>query len=256
MSSRTARALYRLFLRQCRDLERQGLKELSVRQPIDRGAVQIRHRLPPSDALPPPATLPYLLHLACPCTPPCVLLQRHGWRAVSMAGLHHPTSSISKPSRRWHPGQLRCGFGWGPVLCFDLKALLLLGAAERCHLRSGACFEELTQAPLTGGPASQHTSPPLPAHATPVQGATSGTLTPAELRAAVRRAFRHPPVGSSQEAQLDAAFASLRLLGDQVTLQECSSSATTEGVHVEASEGGVEWCVAGGDWLQSASASG
>lgn len=55
----------------------------------------------------------------------------------------------------------------------------------------------------------------------------------------VRRAFRHPPAGSSREEQLDRAFASLRLLAEQVHMQECSSSCTSEGVHVEVGWGAV-----------------
>lgn len=65
------------------------------------------------------------------------------------------------------------------------------------------------------------------------QGVTSGSFTPAELRALVARCFRHPPEGSGREEQLDRAFQSLRLLGDQIHMQGCSSSAETEGVHVE-----------------------
>lgn len=50
----------------------------------------------------------------------------------------------------------------------------------------------------------------------------------------MQRAFRHPPAGASREQALDAAFASLRVLGDQVALQEATSTAVTQGlVHVE-----------------------
>lgn len=90
----------------------------------------------------------------------------------------------------------------------------------------------LARSPAAGYPAARC----LPTQ----QGASSGTLTPADLRAAVRRAFRHPPAGASREQALDAAFASLRLLGEQQQLAEATSTAVTEGVHVEVRALGVQ----------------
>jgi len=52
-----------------------------------------------------------------------------------------------------------------------------------------------------------------------MQGATSGSLSPAELRALVTRCFRQPPADSSKEQQLDWAFLGLRLLAEQIQLQ-------------------------------------
>ncbi|PSC74841.1 Co2+ Mg2+ efflux [Micractinium conductrix] len=65
------------------------------------------------------------------------------------------------------------------------------------------------------------------------EGATSGSFSPAQLRALVTRCFRHPPAGSSADDRIDWAFQSLRLLSEQIQMQRCSSSAETEGVHVE-----------------------
>lgn len=48
------------------------------------------------------------------------------------------------------------------------------------------------------------------------EGATSGSLTPADLRQLVRRAFRRPPEGSSPGEQLDRGFESLRQLAAQI----------------------------------------
>lgn len=68
---------------------------------------------------------------------------------------------------------------------------------------------------------------------------TSGSLSPAALRGVVRRAFRAPPPGSSLEEQLDRAFQGLRLLAEQIRMQECSSGCETEGVHVEVRGSGL-----------------
>lgn len=51
-----------------------------------------------------------------------------------------------------------------------------------------------------------------------MQGATSGSFSPAQLRALITRCFRQP-AGASREEQLDQAFTSLRLLSDQVHMQ-------------------------------------
>ena len=116
------------------------------------------------------------------------------------------------------------------VCCVWPKGLLR-AAIGRLALKSSHHVGSGAQEPASSPAAHTRLSPThAQLHA---QGATSGTLTPAELRAAVRRAFRQPPAGSSSEAELDAAFGSLRLLGEQVQLQRGSSSATTEGVHVE-----------------------
>jgi hypothetical protein len=48
------------------------------------------------------------------------------------------------------------------------------------------------------------------------EGASSGSLSPADLRQLVRHAFRHPPEGSSRGEQLDRAFQSLRHLVAQI----------------------------------------
>ncbi|KAL4451199.1 hypothetical protein ABPG77_009271 [Micractinium sp. CCAP 211/92] len=132
MSSRAVRALYRLFLRQARALERNGVAQLDVRAPISKEAW---------------------------------LMQQggHGW---------------APPRDEFHLRSLQQLFPW---------------AAE---------------------------------------GATSGSFSPAQLRALITRCFRQP-AGASKEEQLDQAFTSLRLLSDQIHMQECSSSCQTEGVHVE-----------------------
>ncbi|PRW20169.1 hypothetical protein C2E21_9247 [Chlorella sorokiniana] len=135
MSSKTVRTLYRLFLRQARALERQGLEELPIRAPVNREA----------------------------------------W----MGG----------PQHEWAPPR------------------------DEFYLQS---FKRLV---------------PWAA-----QDATSGVLTPAHLRELVRRTFRAPPPEEGGRArQLDQAFESLRLLADQVALDEATSSCTTDGVHVEVS---------------------
>jgi len=40
MSSRAVRALYRLFLRQAHELERQGVAQLQIREPVSKGEQQ------------------------------------------------------------------------------------------------------------------------------------------------------------------------------------------------------------------------
>lgn len=135
MSSKTVRTLYRMFLRQARALELQGLQELPIRAPVNREA----------------------------------------W----MGG----------PQHEWAPPR------------------------DEFYLQS---FKRLV---------------PWVA-----QDATSGVLTPARLRDLVRQAFRAPPPAEGgRDRQLDQAFESLRLLAEQIALDEATSSCTTEGVHVEVS---------------------
>ena len=52
MSSKAVRTLYRLFLRQARDLERRGIAQLDIRMPVSKGAPA------PPDLLAPPLPLP------------------------------------------------------------------------------------------------------------------------------------------------------------------------------------------------------
>lgn len=133
MSSKAVRTLYRLFLRQARALEAQGMQALCIREPVDTEA----------------------------------------W----LSGGRH---------------------GWAPP-------------RDEFYLRS---FQSL--APWAA------------------EGATSGCLTPAELRQVVRRTFRAAPAhGGSAADGLDRAFQSLRLLSQQVAHQQASSCAETQGVHVE-----------------------
>ena len=50
----------------------------------------------------------------------------------------------------------------------------------------------------------------------------------------MRQQFRSPAAASLDPGQqLDRAFEALRVLGEQLHLAECSSSAQTEGIHVE-----------------------
>ena len=60
-----------------------------------------------------------------------------------------------------------------------------------------------------------------------LQGVTSGSLSPAELKLLIRRSFRQPPADSSRAVQLDRAFTSLRLLGEQIRMQARFSSRAT-----------------------------
>ena len=62
----------------------------------------------------------------------------------------------------------------------------------------------------------------------------TGSFTPALLRKHVHAQFRAPPPAPSGEAELlDRGFASLRILLEQIHMAQCSSSATTDGIHVE-----------------------
>ncbi|EFN52001.1 hypothetical protein CHLNCDRAFT_139531 [Chlorella variabilis] len=126
MSTKAVRALYRLFLRQARSLERQGLEALDIRMPVNKEA----------------------------------------W--LFQGGSH----AWSPPRDEFRLNSLKSLVPWA------------------------------------------------------AQGVTSGSLSPADLRQLISRAFRQPPAGSSREEQLDRAFQSLRLLSDQIHMQ-------AQGVHVE-----------------------
>ena len=62
----------------------------------------------------------------------------------------------------------------------------------------------------------------------------TGSFTPELLRQTARSQFRAPPPAAGGETELlDRAFTSLRVLSEQLHLARCSSTATTEGIHVE-----------------------
>lgn len=61
-----------------------------------------------------------------------------------------------------------------------------------------------------------------------------GSFTPGELRDCIRSEFRQPSSPPSSSADLmDRAFTSLRVLGEQLHMAECSSTAITDGVRID-----------------------
>ena len=112
MSSKTVRALYRLFLRQCRDLERQQLESLSMRMPVNKGRL-----VPP---LPPPPPPQPRLPAACHCQdaiawlPPSVKMSLPDRQMPFelMAGRDfHPTRAPPGRAEAWMTGGQH---GWAP----------------------------------------------------------------------------------------------------------------------------------------------
>lgn len=108
MSSKTVRALYRLFLRQVRDLQKNQLDALSLRAPLNKGGLVLplrrrrsRRRLPLKPHCQP--ALVAVTHIRPPAA------QKRGSRAGRTAGLRLRPSSTFGPSRRWRRLQQRCG---------------------------------------------------------------------------------------------------------------------------------------------------
>ena len=117
MSSKTVRTLYRLFLRQARALERQGLQELPIRAPVNLGAAgwfgrpAVEAQAPNCGCFCTTAVAAGIARLALPAVAASagtqvlpeftflvVLLQKRGWAGRSTSGRRPGTSFTCSPS--------------------------------------------------------------------------------------------------------------------------------------------------------------